>query len=72
MRVKTVNDVIERKIISRSAGHACAFKIASYQLSEILAQLIETKFDELEEDHSDQEIDEELKKKIEEDDNKHV
>ena len=53
MRVKTVNDVIESKIISRSVGHACAFKIASYELSEILAQLIETKFDEIEEDDSD-------------------
>ena len=66
MRVKTVNEVIENKIISKSVGHACAFKIASYELSEILAQLIETKFDELEEDDSDYEIDDELQKKIEE------
>ena len=66
MRVKTVNEVIENKIISKSVGHTCAFKIASYELSEILAQLIETKFDELEEDDSDYEIDDELQKKIEE------
>ena len=68
MRVRTVNDVIEQKVISRSEGHACAFKIASYQLSEILAQLIETKFDEIEEDDSDYEIDEELEKEIKEED----
>ena len=48
-RAKTVNQIIQKNIMATNSHQSCVFKIASYQLQEILAQLIENKIENLEE-----------------------
>lgn len=42
-RSKTVKSIIQQAILSRNPQLSCVFKIKTYQLQEILAQLIESK-----------------------------